>query len=603
MAAEQRVLAHLNFGNAAELRNAVLGASATRPSSPALGAIFFNSTANRVEYWDGTSWQTLAAEVFTQAAHDSHDHSAVASTIALNELGEPTGAVSFAGHRITNVATPTDSADAANKSYVDGAVSTEQTAREAADSALQSDIDAVASDLADETAAREAADSALDTRVTSVEGQLAALDTNFATDAEVAAAVAAETARAEAEEAALAATLSVVVGDIEQLSSNITDEVARATAAEGAIASDLADEVARATAAEGALDSRLTTAEGDIAALESDLAAEVARATAAEGALASDIADVAADLAAETTARENAVASVEGRVTSIEGTLPSLATSAQVAADLATEAARADAYADQVAAAAQAAAIAHADLVGQGLNAKESVVAIVASEVWDAETETFVPQAKSGTYVALDAYSTPDANGILEQMGVQLQVGDRVIFDDFVNGTSGIYIVQEGAWTVASDWLNDTTKSGSMVLVEKGLSAGRLFAAFENVDENGEGVGTYGWTLINGALTLSSDDGSINISTIYGLSVNVANVAASLVADEAFARKATATIGDGSATTFTVAHGLGIDVTVSIRDAATGEIVLAAVSCSSGSVTVEFVSAPAEDAYRVVIIG
>lgn len=587
MAAEQRVLAHLNFGNAAELRNAVLGASATRPSSPALGAIFFNSTANRVEYWDGTSWQTLAAEVFTQAAHDSHDHSAVASTIALNELGEPTGAVSFAGHRITNVATPTDSADAANKSYVDGAVSTEQTAREAADSALQSDIDAVASDLADETAAREAADSALDTRVTSVEGQLAALDTNFATDAEVTAAVAAETARAEAAEAALAADIVSANAAIDAVEADLATEVARATAAEGAIASDLADEVARATAAEGALDSRLTTAEGDIAALESDLAAEVARATAAEGALASDIADVAADLAAETTARENAVASVEGRVTSIEGTLPSLATSAQVAADLATEAARADAYADQVAAAAQAAAIAHADLLAQGLNVKEGVRTVVAGTILDANTDPLV-QPTSGTYTAYSEFMSP-AN---PELGVALEVGDRVLY--YTDTDSDIYVVQAGAWVLAEDWANDTTKQGVFVAVYEGLYGQTAWASY--VTEYG-----HNFTQLTGPGTIWGDqfitvDGSM-------LSLNVPAVAAALVADEAVARKATATIGDGSATTFTVAHGLGIDVTVSVRDAATGEIVLAAVSCSSGSVTVEFVSAPAEDAYRVVIIG
>jgi hypothetical protein len=72
-------------------------------------------------------------------------------------------------------------------------------------------------------------------------------------------------------------------------SSALNAEIARATAAEAAIASDLADEISRATAAEGVIASdlaseisRATAAEGVIA---SDLASEISRATAAESAL------------------------------------------------------------------------------------------------------------------------------------------------------------------------------------------------------------------------------------------------------------------------------------------------------------------------------
>jgi hypothetical protein len=50
--------------------------------------------------------------------HDNAAHSA----INLSALAVPTADVSFAGYKITNVATPTSSTDAANKGYVDAAV-------------------------------------------------------------------------------------------------------------------------------------------------------------------------------------------------------------------------------------------------------------------------------------------------------------------------------------------------------------------------------------------------------------------------------------------------------------------------------------------------
>jgi hypothetical protein len=265
MAAVRKVLAHLDFGGKGEIRNVVLGGAASRPSSPEVGAIFYNDSSNRVEYWDGTSWQTLAAEVFTAAAHDAHDHSAVASTIALNELGEPSGSVSFGGQRIVSVATPVASSDAATKGYVD-------------------------SEVADEQSAREAADSALDSRLDAVEADIAALDVTYATNAELTAAVAAEETRALAAEGALDSRLDAAESDIDSLEgrmttaeldidnleSNLTSESNSRQAADSALDT-------RVTAAEAelvSLDGRLDTVEGQIAALDSTYATDAALATA-----------------------------------------------------------------------------------------------------------------------------------------------------------------------------------------------------------------------------------------------------------------------------------------------------------------------------------
>jgi hypothetical protein len=69
--------------------------------------------------------------------------------------------------------------------------------------------------------------------------------------------------------------------------------------------------------------------------------------------------------------------------------------------------------------------------------------------------------------------------------------------------------------------------------------------------------------------------------------------------------KFTATIGDGSATAIAVTHSLGTDdVVCEIYDASTKETVIASVDrTSTNAVTFTFASAPASNAYKVVIIG
>ena len=69
--------------------------------------------------------------------------------------------------------------------------------------------------------------------------------------------------------------------------------------------------------------------------------------------------------------------------------------------------------------------------------------------------------------------------------------------------------------------------------------------------------------------------------------------------------KVVATIGDGSATSFAVTHNRSTtDVTVEVYDATTNDTVIANVNRNSTSqVTVSFASAPATNAYKVVVIG
>jgi hypothetical protein len=738
MAAVQYVLAHLDFGGKGEVRNVVLGGSATRPQAPVAGAIFYNTAASRVEYFDGAAWQTLAAEVFTESAHDSHDHSAVAATIALNEIGVPTGAVSLAGQRITNVGTPSEAGDAANKSYVDTAVSSEASARAAADDALDSAIDAVSAELASESAARVAADSAIDTRLDTIESSIAGLDGGYASEADLAAAVAAEAAARQAADAALQS-------EVDAADAAIAAEATRATTAEAdldtrldAVEADIAAldatyatdaAVASAVAAEtSARETADAAIASDVDAVESALAAEVARATAAEAELASDVSDEAA-------ARAAADSALDARVTSVEATIPTLAVAADVNAGFEGLAFTLEAFATTAANEAQSAAEAYADALVQGLDVKDSVkvatttallvstegatewllttnpanifgfairqsgaaanspAAYVQLQAYNPTTQTSSPLPDSqvamniqsallNTFGWASTVTVSDTNtfdivftterypvaqrnegglwvtesnvsltnttaivgtaapttfsGLLQIDNVTLSEGDRVLVKNENDITkNGVWIASAGPWSRAADGDAGEITAGAFTFVEQGMSLGNTGwvlrkGAFGGPDSWTQfaGAGTYvgGLGISVAGNTISSmlqagpglqGNGaslSLNLEPNTGLVTESDPIApwmpAKLTLDPAATRahieattKVAQTIGDGTATSFTITHSLGADVVVTVRDAATGEVVLCGVTISNNAVTVEFVSAPAADAYRVVVIG
>jgi hypothetical protein len=490
------------------------------------------------------------------------------------------------------------------------AVSAEATARQNADAAIttaiqngftnganrMTAIEGVNTTQNSRLDAVEAANSTQDGRLTaaesdiaSLQSDLAALDTDFATDAQVAAAVAVETARAEAAEAAIASDLADEVtargSEISRVETSINEvadfldaEIQNRQDAVTAVTESLADEVVAREAA--------------VAAVANDLADEVSRATAAEGLIASDLANevtarqnavsgVASDLADEATARQNADNALDARIEDLEDATPTYALSATVALDLASEATRADAYADAAALAAENAAKAHADLIAQGLNIKEAVRTVVMQGPG-------LTQALTGTYTAFSK--------------VTYTIEDEFVFDPTDVGVAlavgGIYTVQSGAWTLREDWDNDTTKTGSFVYVTEGWFAGTSWASYEIT--TGPLAPYQNFTQMTGIPSLYVEDASINLSADgYGISVNVDY----LVEMENFARKASGIIAIGSGTSHTISHSLGQDVVVSVRKISTSELVQAQVVCNTGSVVITLNESPADSALKVVIIG
>jgi hypothetical protein len=72
------------------------------------------------------------------------------------------------------------------------------------------------------------------------------------------------------------------------------------------------------------------------------------------------------------------------------------------------------------------------------------------------------------------------------------------------------------------------------------------------------------------------------------------------------ARKYSASIGDGSATSYTVTHNLGTkDVTVNVYDNASpyAQVETDVEHTGNDSVTIKFAAAPSANAYRVVVVG
>jgi hypothetical protein len=148
-------------------------------------------------------------------------------------------------------------------------ISAEATARAAADTALQGEVDAVEAGLAQELLDRAAAVSA--EAAARVAGDAATLaSANSYADGKITALVNGapavldtlkELSDALGADANFAAT---VAGQIAAVDAAVTAEVARATAAEGAIASDLADEVARATAAEADLSASIVDVQAQL---------------------------------------------------------------------------------------------------------------------------------------------------------------------------------------------------------------------------------------------------------------------------------------------------------------------------------------------------
>lgn len=179
--------------------------------------------------------------------------------------------------------------------------------------------------------------------------------------------------------------------------------------------------------------------------------------------------------------------------------------------------------------------------------------------------------------------------------GVSLVAGDRVLVKNQVTGSqNGIYVVSAGAWSRSADAdSNAKVTSGLAVMVTEGTTNGDTQWVLATDDP-----------IILGTTALTFNQ--IGTSTSYtqgtGISIsgNVISIDTAVVP-----RKFATNIGNGSATSITVSHGLGtLDVQVQVYEVSTGETVECDVTRTSTSqVTLGFSVAPASNSLRAVIVG
>lgn len=197
--------------------------------------------------------------------------------------------------------------------------------------------------------------------------------------------------------------------------------------------------------------------------------------------------------------------------------------------------------------------------------------------------------------------------------GVTLSNGDRVLLFGQTNAAeNGIYIFNgaTSAMTRAPDANTADELEQAVVTVEEGTFAGNTYRQ-TNVNFT-LGTDPVNWTPFGTAAPAASETtaGIARIATQAevnaGSADNLIVTPLKLANWSGRIRKHTQTVGDGTNTQYSVTHNLGTrDVQVTVyRNASPYEVVLVDVEhTDNNTVTVRFASAPASNAFRVVVIG
>lgn len=236
------------------------------------------------------------------------------------------------------------------------------------------------------------------------------------------------------------------------------------------------------------------------------------------------------------------------------------------------------------------------DAIETRVNSLDAAVVLRGS--WDASLGTF---PGGGTAQAGDSYIVSVA-GVVD--GVEFNVNDRIvaIID---NASTTIYANNWLKLDYTDEVLSVNSQTGAVVL-DTGDIASVLDSRYVTDAEKTKLANTSGTNTGDEPTATTTAEGVVELATVTETTTKTdATRAVTPAGLVDFARKYTATIGDGTATSIAVTHGLGSQfVTAQIFDATSNTMVECDVVLTSATqTTFNFAVAPTLNQYRVVIIG
>lgn len=240
----------------------------------------------------------------------------------------------------------------------------------------------------------------------------------------------------------------------------------------------------------------------------------------------------------------------------------------------------------------------------------------------DAATKAYADSLASGlsfkSPVRAVAVSNITLSGAQTIDGVSIVAGDRVLVAGQTTGSqNGIYTAAAGAWARATD--ADTSaemKGGTALFVSEGTTYGNTQWVLTTDDPITLGTTSLTFTQFGGGTSYTAGTGLQLVGTVFSRNPTYvdtvaqggtnASTAAGARANLSAATVFAATIGDGTSTSFNVDHNFGTrDVVVQIYQTGSpwAQVYADVTLPSTNRVTVAFSSAPASNAYRVIVQG
>jgi hypothetical protein len=196
--------------------------------------------------------------------------------------------------------------------------------------------------------------------------------------------------------------------------------------------------------------------------------------------------------------------------------------------------------------------------------------------------------------------------------GITMASQDRVLVRSQTTASqNGIYVWNgsSSAMTRSLDANTFAELEAAVLTVEEGTSAGTSYRQDQvngTIDSSTVTWQTFGTAAPSASTTTA---GVVRLATQSevntGTDATIAVTPSTLASWSGRVKKYATSIGDGSATSYTVTHNLAsLDVNVTVFNNSTGDEVITDVThATTNTLTIVFASAPASNAYRVVVIG